>query len=137
MAKKTKHRRSSTALARMPRAATPIVIREESSGTRHVKHKGGRRGHGKLSSEKQLMAMAIGGLVAGFIDKSATAIPTIPMLGKMGTVAVAAHFLAKGKPGIVTDIRNAAAAIAGYEMGSTGKIAGDDYRPSISASGRI
>lgn len=126
MAKKTAHR--STALTRAPaRAPQTIVVRPVSgTTTRHKKHGGGRRKGGRLSSEKQLMAMAIGGLVAGFVDKSAVALPTIPMLGKMGTVALAAHFLGKGAPGIITDVRNAAAAIAGYEMGSTGKIAGDE-----------
>jgi len=105
-----------------------ITIREvrkgKVSGVRH--HKKG------VSAEKALIGVAIGGLVLGFIDKSATTIPTIPILGKAGTIALAAHFLGKGKPGMVTDIRNAAAAVAGYEMGKDGKISGDEdgFRPS-------
>lgn len=126
-AKKTKTAtRTSTSLARAPRAAAPIIVRETRTVQAPKKKHSGRKGKSTGgSSEKQLFAHAIGGLIAGFIDKSATTLPTIPMLGKMGTLAVAAHFVGKGQAGIITDVRNAAAAIAGYEMGATGKIAGD------------
>jgi hypothetical protein len=105
------------------RTMQPIVVRP-AAAPRKEKHKKGRRHH--VSSEKALMGFVIGGFALGWIDKSATAIPTIPILGKAGTIAVAAHFFGKGKPGLVTDLRNAAAVVAAYEYGSTGKIAGDD-----------
>src|SRR5580698_6107599 len=105
-------------------APRPIVIRAPSPVARHKKgHRGGRRGH--MSSEKVLMALAIGGLALGFADKSAMAIPTIPILGKAGTIALATHFLGKGKAGVVTDIRNAAIVVAAYEFGKDGKVSGD------------
>jgi hypothetical protein len=102
-----------------------IVVRQAAAPTsRKGKGKGGhRRGH--ASSQKTLMGMAMGGFALGFVDKSGTSIPTIPMLGRAGTIALAAHFIGKGRPGLLTDIRNAAAAVAAYEMGSTGKIAGE------------
>ncbi len=100
-----------------------IVVRQAAS--KPAKKKGGhRRGH--QSAEKVLMGMAMGGFALGFVDKSGTSIPTIPLLGRAGTIALAAHFIGKGRPGLLTDIRNAAAAVAAYEMGSTGKIAGDE-----------
>lgn len=99
-----------------------IVVRSRSAPHKKVKHH--RRS--TASSEKVLMGMAMGGFALGFIDKSGTSIPTIPLLGRAGTIALAAHFIGKGKPGILTDVRNAAAAVAAYEMGSTGKIAGDE-----------
>jgi hypothetical protein len=102
-----------------------IVVRvsEPRGKTKKKGHRAGRK-----SSEKTLMGLAIGGLVLGFLDKQGTTmqLPTIPVLGKAGTIAVVAHFLGKGKVGIVTDIRNAAAVVAAYEYGSTGKVAGDD-----------
>ena len=126
--KKTTHSRPRTSAPAHTRGTggSIVVVEPPRMASRGKEHKGGRRGKTKLSSEKQLMAMAIGGLVAGFVDKSAISLPTIPVLGKMGTVALAAHFLGKGQPGIITDVRNAAAAIAGYEMGSTGAIKGDE-----------
>lgn len=82
-----------------------------------------------MSTEKALMGMVVGGFVLGFLDKPGgpgANIPTIPMLGKAGTIALAAHFLGKGKPGMVTDVRNAAAAVAGYEFGYKGSVSGDE-----------
>lgn len=105
-------------------APTPIIrYRERSRPKKH--HRG--RGRGQ-SSQKLLMGMLLGGFAMGFIDKQGTSlpIPTLPVLGRAGTIAAVAHFLGKGKPGIVTDVRNAAAAIAAYEYGSTGKVSGDD-----------
>jgi len=131
---KTKQRR---ALAPIPVAA-PIVIRETTTAARHGgKHggKGGRKGHKRPSLEKTVMALALGGLAMGFLDKmtrpdasgkKALDIPTIPVIGKAGTLAVATHFFGKGAPGVVTDVRNAAIVIAAYEWGSTGSIAGDE-----------
>lgn len=122
---KTKH---STAMVpyRMPMAAAPVVIKER---TRTVQSKSKKKHHHRsrgISSEKVLMGMALGGYALGFVDKQGTSIPTIPMLGRAGTIALAMHFIGKGKPGLMTDVRNAAAAVAAYEMASTGKISGDD-----------
>jgi len=72
------------------------------------------------------MGIVIGGLIYGFAEAKMTSLTPIPILGKVGTVALACHFLGKGKAGIITDVRNAAAAIAGYEMGSKGSISGDE-----------
>jgi hypothetical protein len=75
--------------------------------------------------KNKVIATAVAGYVLGMVDKSGTTLPTVPFLGRAGTVAVAALFLGKGR-GLWGDVALAAAAIAGYEMGSTGKIAGDD-----------
>jgi hypothetical protein len=112
------------------RTVQPIVVRPAVAPAKHGKGKGHHRRH-HVSAEKALMGFVIGGFALGWIDKSATAIPTIPILGKAGTIAVAAHFFGKGKPGLVTDLRNAAAVVAAYEYGSTGKIAGDDDDDAI------
>jgi hypothetical protein len=73
------------------------------------------------------MATAMGGLAYGFIEKSFPNLPTIPLLGKSGTVALAAYFLG-GRHKIVQDVGIAAAAIAGYSLGKSGLVSGHgDY----------
>jgi hypothetical protein len=121
---KTKH---STALAhyRAPRASAPIIVRTVAPRPAKVKHH--RKGRGQ-STEKVLMALFVGGFAMGFLDKPGgpgASIPTIPMLGKAGTIALAAHFFGKGKAGMVTDIRNAAAVITAYEFGLKGSVSGE------------
>lgn len=72
------------------------------------------------------MAIGIGGAVVGFVEKSIGAsLPTIPLLGRKGTLAIGLYFFGKGKGGLIRDAAVAAAAVAGYELGSTGKISGD------------
>lgn len=123
MAKKTTALvvRSAPPHARPPQT---IVVRAPRAAVKHKKPH--RRSSGK-SSEKVLMSLCIGGLALGFFDKSGTSfpIPTIPILGKAGTIAVIAHVFGKGKAGMVTDIRNAAAVVASYEFGKDGKVSGD------------
>lgn len=65
----------------------------------------------------------------GFVEKQFPSLPTIPILGRAGTIAVAAHFLSKQggqTSGIARDVALAGAAIAGYQLGLTGKVSGED-----------
>lgn len=103
-----------------PKGSKPINVRVSAPRPKKVKRVGSRG----QSSQKILTGMVIGGFILGYIDKTQTNIPTIPVLGKAGTIAVAAHFFAKGKPGMATDVRNAAAAVAAYEYGNKGSISG-------------
>jgi hypothetical protein len=116
------------------RTQTIVVRPVAAKTTKH--HKGGRRGRGKASSEKTLMGLIVGGFILGFIDKSGTSIPTIPILGRAGTIAVAAHFFGKGKAGMVTDVRNSAASVAAYEFGLKGSVSGDDAAGDDALGGR-
>ena len=65
----------------------------------------------------------------GFIEKTFPNLPTVPVLGRAGTVAIGAYFLSRrggiGGGGIVRDVALAAAVVAGYQIGKTGKVAGD------------
>ena len=123
---RTAHRsHSSTAIARpVTHRTQTIVVRPVAGKATKKHHGGGRKGQ---SSTKQIMGLLVGGFVMGYIDKGGLGanIPTIPLLGRAGTIAVAAHFFGKGRQGIVTDIRNAAAAIASYEFGLKGSVSGD------------
>lgn len=73
-----------------------------------------------------MIAMAIGGFAYGFIEKTFPQIPTVPLLGKSGTIAAAAYFFG-GSNKYVRDIGQAAAVIAGYSLGATGTISGEEY----------
>jgi len=71
------------------------------------------------------MATVIGGAALGFIDKSFPTLPTIPILGRAGSIAAYAYFLSKGKGhSILRDVALAGAAIAGYQMGNQGHVSG-------------
>jgi hypothetical protein len=76
-----------------------------------------------------MAATAFGGFALGFIDKNFPTLPTLPVIGRAGTISLAAYLLGKfggvGLGGIVRDISLAGAAVAGYEMGSTGKVTGE------------
>jgi hypothetical protein len=72
-----------------------------------------------------LVGHALGGAAFGLIEKTFPTLPTLPILGRAGTIAIACHFLGGNKPGLMRDIACAAAAIAGYELGNTNKISGD------------
>ncbi len=73
-----------------------------------------------------MFGAAIGGAALGFVDKLlGSSIPTIPILGRSGTIALGAYLLAKGRGGIMRDIAISGAAIAGYQFGTTGKVSGD------------
>lgn len=73
-----------------------------------------------------VMKVALGGAAFGLIEKLGPNLPTIPVLGKAGTVAIAAYFFGGKKPGLAKDICLAAATLAAYQLLKDGKISGDD-----------
>jgi len=99
------------------------------------RRRGGKGGGGGALSTERVFAAALGGGVLGLVDKMFPNLPTIPVLGKAGTIAAIAYFLAKGKgSGIARDTCLAGASIAGYQLGAQGKISGDlmgDLAPQV------
>ena len=96
-------------------------------------------GGGNGLSFNHLMATAFGGFALGFINKSFPSLPTLPIVGRSGTIALAAYLFGKhgggGFNGVVRDIAMAGAAVAGFELGTTGKVSGDvdgDLAPQVS-----
>lgn len=79
-----------------------------------------------------MIGVAIGGLAYGFIERSFPSMPTLPLVGKSGTVALAVYFLG-GQNDILNDIGVAAAAIAGYSLGKTGVVSGYDDSHGLAA----
>lgn len=130
MAKRRRHRTSSaprTQIVRAPSPARPIIIRQSSAPL--ARRSGKRRGSGgkhHKSGTAGLIASATGGALLGFIDQSFGAkLPTIPLLGRAGTIAVGAYMLSKhSKSGMLRDVAIAAAAVAGYEIGTKGSVSG-------------
>jgi hypothetical protein len=126
MAAKTKHRHHSRALVRVP-TVKPIVIRTSAAPVHHKKHhrKGGRGAFGGMVTSQEVK-LAIGGAALGFIKKTFPNIPTIPVLGQNGTIALAAKFL-KGKVPFAEEAGLAALVVSAYQFAETGKVEGGDY----------
>jgi hypothetical protein len=84
-----------------------------------------------------MIGAAIGGAIFGFVEKSFPTLPTLPILGRAGTIALGAYVLGRNTHmggGILRDVALAAAAVAGHELGGTGKISGD-YPPEMGLHG--
>jgi hypothetical protein len=128
---KTKHKHKSRALSLYRPSPKPIVIRT----TKIVKHKkhhrrhgGGGLGMGGLFS-KHRMGIVAGAAAYGFLEKQAmfASLPSLPLIGKAGTVGLAAYLISGGgKNKLADDICTAALVIAAHELTSTGSIVGDD-----------
>lgn len=108
-----------------PRVAQPIIRVSAPRAAPKKHHR--RRGSGGSLSTTKLFSVALGGALFGFIEKSFGAqLPTLPIVGRAGTITAIAYFVAKGKGGgIAHDVAVAGAVISGYQIGSTGKISGD------------
>ena len=125
MAKRSQARKSTAiVIARpAPHHATPrpIVIRQTKIQKTKGKHRKGRGGFGE---KDRAMAIA-GGFLLGFIDKSGFNVPTLPFLGKAGTIGVAAWAAGRYlKSKTAEDMATGMLAIAAYELGKEGKIDG-------------
>jgi hypothetical protein len=69
-------------------------------------------------------SLALGGFIYGYIEKNVPQVPTLPIIGKSGAIALIAYFMGGKSPGIIADVGNAASVIAGYSFGSTGRVSG-------------
>lgn len=101
-----------------PRAAP---VRRRRGGGRRRSSGGGASG---ALTQQTLISAGIGGAGFGFLIKSFPSLPTIPILGKAGTVALLALVAGKRIP-FARDIGIAAAAIAGYQLGTEGHVLGE------------
>lgn len=72
------------------------------------------------------MKVALGGAAFGAIEKFGPSLPTIPVVGRAGTIAIGAYFFGGKKPGLARDICLAATVLAAYQLMKDGKISGDD-----------
>ena len=75
-----------------------------------------------------MLAFMLGGAAVGFIQKQFPNLPSVPMVGKKGSIAIAGYFLAKrggSLSHLARDVAVAAAVLAGEELGRSGTISGD------------
>jgi len=73
-----------------------------------------------------MVTVGAGGLAIGWLEKHyGASIPTLPFVGKKGAVALAIHFF-KPHNKWIQAAGIAAAAISGYELGTTGAVTGED-----------
>jgi hypothetical protein len=132
MAKHHKHKSRALSLYR-PSSPKPIVIRTtkvvKAKHRRHHRHHGGHGfGLGGLFNKTRMGTVA-GALAFGFLEKQAMfqSLPSLPMVGKSGTIGLAAYLLSNGgRNKLADDICTAALVIAAHELGSTGTIVGED-----------
>lgn len=100
---------------------------------KHKRRRSGKGGGGRSSSIGSATgamsgtksgSLALGGFIYGYLEKNVTQIPTLPLIGKSGAIALIAYFMGGKSPGIIADIGNAASVIAGYSFGATGRVSG-------------
>src|SRR5258706_12190696 len=115
-----------------PRTVAPIIRVSAPRAAPKKKHHRHHAAGGGLTKER-LFSLALGGAAYGFIEKSfGPQLPTLPIVGRAGTITIGAYMFAKGRGGgIVADIARAGAVISGYQIGSTGKISGDMDGPGV------
>lgn len=128
--------RTRTAITRYvaPRVSAPIIrvsAPRASHKKKHRRHGGG----GDHLSQQRLISLALGGAAFGFIEKSFGAqLPTLPIVGRAGTITLIAYYFSKGRAGgILKDVARAGAVLAGYQIGTTGKISGEEVTAGIVA----
>lgn len=76
----------------------------------------------------RIFAFMLGGAAVSFLQKQFPNLPSVPVVGKKGTIAIGSYFLAKrggSLAHIARDVCVAAAVLAGEELGRTGAISGD------------
>lgn len=110
-----------------PRPA-PITIRVPRAPAARPSRRRRGRSRGRRGGGAGIMSMAVGGAVVGFVEKSEVLkdVPSLPMVGKKGTIAIIAYVWARhgGGGNLAWDVAKAAAALAGYQFGKEGKIEG-------------
>lgn len=132
--KKKTHQAQSRAIVVRERSPAPIIKVSAPRApavkkAKRRKHSGGGGGRsigsatGAMSATKS-GGLALGGFIYGYIEKNVPQVPTLPLIGKSGAIALIAYFMGGKNPGIIADIGNAASVIAGYSFGSTGRVSG-------------
>jgi hypothetical protein len=116
-------------------AAAPIQRRTRRTAIRRRRRSGrrsgGSAGGGTFLNQERIGSM-VGGFLLGVIDKQGTVIPTLPVLGRAGTLGVALFFAGKQfKMPLLTHASTAALAIATYQLGKEGAIAGVDGMDTV------
>lgn len=107
----------------------PMTRRRRSGGGFRRRRSSGRRRSrgvgGGSNIQNRMIGHAVGGFAVGFLEKSFPNLPSLPIVGKKGAIAIGAYLLRNQSP-ILSDVALAAAAISGYQLGSSGVVTGYD-----------
>jgi len=114
-------------------APAPIVVRVPTALAAPKKSpKPHRRSSVGASTTSTLVGAIAGGAVLGYLDKNGTSIPTLPVVGRAGTLAIGCYLFRKHH-GMLGQMANAFAAIAAYELMLNGTISGPGLAPQVGA----
>lgn len=116
--------RTSTGITRLAHAPQTIVVRPvPGTGGGHKKKHHHRRGGG-AGKKPDMMNAALAGFIISYIEKNYGAqLPSIPVLGDTGTIALLAYYF-RGKHKMLPTIALVAAGLAAYQYEATGTITG-------------
>jgi hypothetical protein len=125
MATKTKSRSHGIVRYSTPK---PIVIRQTKiqKPKHHRRRGGGGHGSGTLMN-KTRMGIVAGAFAVGILEKQGimSSLPTLPFVGRTGTIGIAAYLLSNGgRNKLADEVCTAALVVAAHELASTGSIVG-------------
>jgi len=86
-------------------------------------------GGGGSGGPSAIIGVAVGAAVIGMAEQAGVLakLPAIPLVGRKGLLAIIAYYFSRhGGGGLSRTVAIAAAALAGYELGTTGAISGED-----------
>lgn len=131
-----KHKSRSRALVRHVKPTVIRVTKVVKAKAKHHTRRGG--GMGGLFSKDRIETVGAG-FAIGALEKMAfvQSLPSLPFLGKTGTLGLGAYLIGGGRRGIVDDIATAAFTVAGYMLGSTGSIVGGEGEEGVDTSGYV
>jgi hypothetical protein len=130
MAKRSSHRRRHHrrhGLVVRARSIKPVIVRTTKVVKAHAKRHF-KRGSGSLFSQDRIMTVA-SGFAVGMLEKLdfVKSLPHLPFIGTTGTIGMAAYLFSNGgRNKIAADIATAALTVAGYQLGATGSIVGEE-----------
>lgn len=110
------------------RSSPNIVIRTPAAPKpkRQRRRKGGGGGGG---SDKEVIGLAMAAGAVGYAKKAGylDMLPSVPLIGRIGTLGVLAHFWQKNGGGqMARDVKLTCAVLAGYQLGNQGSIDGEN-----------
>lgn len=110
-----------------PRRETINIQMPRQRAVTAKKGKKGARRHSGSGGDNSMMTVlgypAGAGLILAYIEKNSVNVPTIPMLGRAGTLAIASWYFRKHDKRLVK-LASGFAAIAAYQWEHDGQIAG-------------
>lgn len=107
-------------------APRPVVVTAAPAPRRRSVRRGKRAA--SIGGTNKVLAIALASAALGLFEQSELAknIPTIPVIGRKGAIAIASYFYSKNGGGqLASDVCIAAAALSGYELATKGEISGD------------